>query len=57
MFGKFIIINIEMNVDVDFIVIWEGLKDDGGDLNLKYSLEWRKKFINVNIEVSKEENI
>lgn len=46
-----------MNVDVDFIVTWEGPKDDGGDPNLKYSLEWRKKPINANTEVSKEENI
>lgn len=55
--GKPTITNTEMNVDVDFIVTWEGPKDDGGDPNLKYSLEWRKKPINANTEVSKEENI
>ena len=56
--GKPRITNTELDVDVDdFTVTWSAPLYNGGDDNLKYRLEWRKKPITDDTEVGIEENI
>lgn len=56
--GKPRITNTEVEVDVeDFTVMWSAPLYNGGDDNLKYRLEWRKKPITADTEVGIEENI
>jgi len=56
--GKPQITNTEFEVDVeDFVVTWSAPNYDGGDSNLKYRLEWRKKPITADTEKGIEENI
>lgn len=55
--GRPTITNTELAVETSFTLTWQAPSDDGGDSNLKYKVEWRKKPITEDTVEMKEDNI
>ncbi|XP_068684688.1 neural cell adhesion molecule 1-A-like isoform X4 [Montipora foliosa] len=55
--GKPLIINTESNVGSSFTLTWTPPSYNGGDANIKYKVEWRKKPINDDTVIFGEDNI
>ena len=55
--GRPTITNTELEVETSFTLTWQAPSDDGGDSNLKYKVEWRKKPITEDTVEMKEDNI
>ena len=51
------ITNKEFEVETSFMLTWQAPDDDGGDSNLKYRVEWRKKPVTEDTVVKEEDNI
>ena len=55
--GSPAIINTEFEVETSFKLTWEAPSDNGGDSNLKYKVEWRKKPVTEDTVAMEEDNI
>ena len=51
------ITNKEFEVETSFTLTWQAPDDDGGDSNLKYRVEWRKKPVTEDTVAKEEDNI
>ena len=51
------ITNKELEVETSFTLTWQAPSDDGGDSNLKYKVEWRKKPVTDDTVAKEEDNI
>ena len=55
--GKPLIKNTESNIGSSFTLTWTPPSYNGGDDNIKYKVEWRKKPINDDTVIFGEDNI
>ncbi|CAH3162383.1 unnamed protein product [Porites evermanni] len=51
------ITNTEFEVETSFTLTWQAPSDNGGDSNLKYKVEWRKKPVTEDTVAKEEDNI
>ena len=55
--GRPAITNTKLEVETSFMLTWRAPSNNGGDSNLKYKVEWRKKPVTEDTVAKEEENI
>ena len=55
--GRPAITNKELKVETSFTLTWQAPSENGGDSNLKYKVEWRKKPVTEDTVAMEEDNI